>query len=520
MQRILFLIWFLLVFYPKSGQCQNEKRKALLIGNSKYVYYQPLSNSIRDVDSMAVALKTLGFEVTIKKNTEYRTLTSAVNIFVQSLEKDDIALLYYSGHGIGYNGNNYMLPIEEDFDCLNQLEDLIPVSLNRIVRNIENRGVKNSFVFLDACRNLPKFKSCNDSKTTESIYGFVIPNNNPKGNFIFFATKEGSVANDDTYDKTNSLFTSELLKYIRIPDLSLRDIADKVIIGVEQRSDYKQIPQKMEDLRGDYYFLKTSDEEKARIAAENKKKQEEEIREKVRQEEEDKRQEEIKKAKQLEMERIAKEIKETQELEKSKKAAPQNILTQAEIQKIDYNNQIELGNKAYQNKGYLGALSWYESAKDIENTCNECFVPNDALDKTILDLKHNINVQKYKVWKTSNKILLGTSLVGIAMFSKYFMDYDKVKNDLAAKQKIADPNGDKYVFLSITPSNNKAYTDYQAAYKKLGTIKEKSSLYNGVLIGGAAFGTIYLVKKIVGKQKPSNLHIIPFNKGLSLSISI
>ncbi len=520
MQRVLFLISFLLVIYPKLGQCQTGKRKALLIGNSKYVYYEPLSNSIRDVDSMAVALKTLGFEVTIKKNTEYRTLTSAVNIFVQSLEKDDIALLYYSGHGIGYNGNNYMLPIEEDFDCLNQLEDLIPISLNRIVRNIENRGVKNSFVFLDACRNLPKFKSCNSSKSTETTYGFVIPNNNPRGNFIFFATKEGSVANDDTYDKTNSLFTSELLKYIRIPDLSLREIADKVIVGVEQRSDYKQIPQKMEDLRGDFYFIKTSDEEKARIAAENKKKQEDEIRAKLKQELENKRLEEIKKSKQLEKERIAKEIKESQDLEKNKKAGPQNKLTQVEIQKAEYKKEIELGDKAYMNKAYSGALSWYESAKGLEKSCNECFVANNALDKTILDLEHNIKVKKYKSWKTTNKILLGTSLVGVGLFSKYFIDFNKAKNDLAAKQKIADPDGDIYVYLSNTSSNNKAYTDYQAAYKKLGTVKEQSSLYNGVLIGGAVFGTIYLVKKVIGKQKPGNLHIIPFNKGLSLSIRI
>jgi uncharacterized caspase-like protein len=185
MYKIIFFICSLLALYPKVGQCQTEKRKALLIGNSKYVYYNKLSNSIRDVDSMAVALKALGFSITVKKDTEYRTMTAAVNTFVQNLQQDDIALLYYSGHGIGYNGNNFMLPIEEDFDCLNQLEELIPISLNRIVKNIENKGVKNSFVFLDACRNLPQFKNCDNSKSTiNSTQGFVIPSNNPKGNFF------------------------------------------------------------------------------------------------------------------------------------------------------------------------------------------------------------------------------------------------------------------------------------------------------------------------------------------------
>lgn len=531
MQRVLFIISFLLVIYPKLGHCQTEKRKALLIGNSKYVYYNKLSNSIRDVDSMAVALKALGFSVTVKKDAEYRTMTAAVNAFVQNLQKDDIALLYYSGHGIGYNGNNYMLPIEEDFDCLNQLEELIPISLNRIVKNLENRGVKNSFVFLDACRNLPQFKNCDNSKSTvNSIQGFVIPSSNPKGNLIFFATSEGSTANDNTYDKTNSLFTSELLKYIRIPDLTIRNIVDKVINGVEQRSDYKQIPQKMEDLRGDFYFIKTSDEEKARIAAENKKKQEREIRAMLLKEQEEKRVEEIKKLKKYEEEkaRVEANNKSKQEekriakenLENQKKTIPQNTLSQLELYKMEYRNNIENGNKSYQMKSYKGALGWYESAKKIENACKECIVADKALEETIQNLEQNIKVIKYKNWKTTNKILLSTSLVGIGVFSKYFLDFSKAKNVLATKQKLADPDGDLTVYLSNTTSLNNNYNDYQTAYQNLSRVKNKSTLYNTVLIGAAAVGTTYVLKKVIGKPKPSKLQIFPFKKGLSLSIAI
>ena len=530
MKRVLFIISFLLVIYPKLGQCQTEKRKALLIGNSKYVFYSPLSNSIRDVDSMAIALRTLGFEVTVEKETEYRTMVSTINIFVDNLEKNDIALIYYSGHGIGYNGNNYLLPIEESIDCFNRLEELNPVSLNRIVKNIESKEVKNSLVFLDACRSLPIFKNCNNTKSIESSYGFVIPNNNPKGNFIFFATKEGSVANDNTYDKNNSIFTSELLKYIRIPDLSLREIANKVIIGVELRSNNTQIPQKMEDLRGDFYFIKTSDEEKARMAAENKKKQEGEIRAMLLKEQDEKRVEEIKKLKKYEEEkaRVEANNKSKQEeeriakdnLEIQKKTIPLNTLSQVELYKMEYRNNIENGDKSYQLKSYKGALGWYESAKKNENACKECIVADKALEETIQNLEQNIKVIKYKNWKTTNKILLSTSLVGIGVFSKYFLDFSKAKNVLATKQKLADPDGDLTVYLSNTASLNNNYNDYQTAYQNLSRVKNKSTIYNTVLIGAAAVGTTYVLKKVIGKPKPNKLQIFPFKKGLSLSIAI
>jgi hypothetical protein len=337
-----------------------------------------------------------------------------------------------------------------------------------------------------------------------------------------------------------------LLKYIRIPDLTIRNIVDKVINGVEQRSGYKQIPQKMEDLRGDFYFIKTSDEEKARIAAEYKKKIEDEIREKLRIEEEIK-QIEINKTKKLEEENIAIEIQKKQELgniksedlekdrlseqeikakDKITKVKPDIIqkptkkIKEAQIGLNDYKMEIEFGDKAYQKKSYSGALRWYESAKKLENFCNECASNNLNLNQKMLDSQHNLEVKEYKNWKTTNKILLGSTLICLGAFTKHYIDFTTAKNDLTAKQRLADLTGQKIVYLSSNSVNNKAYSDYQIAYNKLENINDNTSFYNAVLIGGTAFGTTYLFQKVIGKKKPTNFKIIPLNKGLSLSFKI
>lgn len=553
MNRFILFFALLLTAIPQFGNCQTEKRKALVIGNTDYVYYSKLNNSIRDADSIAVALTDLGFDVTVKINVEYRTLTAAISKFIFDLEKDDIALVYYSGHGIGYNGNNYLLPIEENLECLRNLEELYPISLNRMVQNIENKGVKNSFVFIDACRNQPNFSSCDNSKGFgDKSNGLVMPTNNPRGNLIFFATSIGSTANDNTYDKYNSLFTSELLKYIRTPDLGIRSIADSVISGVEKRSNYQQIPQKIEDLRGDYVFIKTSDEEKARRAAVLKKKQEDEIREKLLREIENAKQEEISKVKKQEEElKIALALTKKQEdenrknaiekkkqedflkikkqeeldriatetLEKNKITEPQTPINQSDTYKAEFKDEILIGDGAYQTKSYKVALDWYKLAKTKEGKCIECVIPNNALNETIMNLEHNIEVIKYKKWKTTNKMLLGSSVIAFGIFSKFYIDLSKANNDLAAKQKIADPSGGSIVYISNSPTNNVAFNNYKKAYDDYSDLKDKGTTYNRVLIGATVLGSTYLINKVFGRKKPDNLKLKPFNKGLGILLN-
>lgn len=244
---------------PQSGEAPagTERRLALVVGNKDYQRMNPLRNPVNDANDMEVALKTLGFEVIKVVNTDYRTLIGAVNRFRDRLGSIDVALVYYSGHGVSYGGKNYLMPVDADIRCLDQIEEY-GLSLNRLLEDITAMKVRNSFVFLDACRNLPNLKVCNATQRDFSpAVGLVKPSNNPRGSMVVYATKEGSTADDNIAGK-NGLFTAALLKYFTLPNLGIRTILDQTTVEVEEQSGGRQAPGRYDELRGDFVFVQTA----------------------------------------------------------------------------------------------------------------------------------------------------------------------------------------------------------------------------------------------------------------------
>jgi formylglycine-generating enzyme required for sulfatase activity len=232
----------------------TERRLALVIGNKDYQKLSPLRNPLNDANGMTLALEQLGFEVIKTTNADYRTFLNAVNRFKDCLSNSDVALFYYSGHGLSYGGKNYLMPTDADISCLDQIEEY-GISLNRILGDISAKGVRNSFVLLDACRNVPNLKVGDNTKKDVNVNnGLVKPTNNPRGSMIVYATEEGSTADDNVSEK-NGLFTSALLKYLTRPDLGIRTILDQTTIEVEKRSNGSQSPGRYDKLQGDFVFV-------------------------------------------------------------------------------------------------------------------------------------------------------------------------------------------------------------------------------------------------------------------------
>jgi formylglycine-generating enzyme required for sulfatase activity len=232
----------------------QERRKALVIGNLRYESMRPLKNTERDADSMTVVLKTLGFEVMTFKNLDYKNMADRFQKFYESLRPGDVVIFYYSGHGIGYDGKNFMLPIDTRVQCINELKVYELLSLNTLLSYIKTKQVKNCFVFLDACRNIGLPESC-DSKDGGAVQGLSFPKNNPEGTYIVYATEEGSTADDDSYNKVNSLFTAELIKNLRVSGWSHRKIIDETSKRVKQISNQRQRPEKYENMDDEFFFL-------------------------------------------------------------------------------------------------------------------------------------------------------------------------------------------------------------------------------------------------------------------------
>ncbi len=229
----------------------TERRLALVVGNKDYQYTSRLNNPVNDADDMATALQSLGFEVILKKNLTQNDFLRTIDEFGNRLQKYDVGLFYFSGHGVQYAGENYLVPIDADVKAAPEIEYSC-VKLGRTMAKMEGANLDVSLAFIDACRDNP---FPNSSKSIVAK-GLSIPNN-PPGSFVAFSTRAGSTA-DDNQQGRNGLFTSELLKYIVIPNLGIRGILDRTTKGVSTLSNKAQIPGRYDELTGDFVFVTTN----------------------------------------------------------------------------------------------------------------------------------------------------------------------------------------------------------------------------------------------------------------------
>src|ERR1700758_945682 len=88
------------------------KRLALVIGNDTYQNASPLQNARSDARAVARALERVGFTVTLKEDIALRELKEALRSFKSQLAGGDEAVFYFSGHGVQFEGTNYLIPTD------------------------------------------------------------------------------------------------------------------------------------------------------------------------------------------------------------------------------------------------------------------------------------------------------------------------------------------------------------------------------------------------------------------------
>jgi len=228
---------------------QNPQQKfALVIGVKSYQFVQPLANSLNDAKDLSATLKLKGFQVIeLYDPKTKRDMQDAVRKYFGLLQgKDNVAgMVFYSGHGMQVDGQNYLIPTQANPQIKADLDDQC-LSMDYVMRAIEEAGNGLNIFVLDACRNNP-FRSF--SRSAEKGLSMV---NAPRGSYIVYATKPGSVASDGS--GRNGLFTSKLLKHIDEEGLKFEEVFKRVAADVAQESGDAQRPWISSDYTGDFYF--------------------------------------------------------------------------------------------------------------------------------------------------------------------------------------------------------------------------------------------------------------------------
>ena len=218
--------------FPKDAPLTG-RRLALVIGNQNYGR-KPLQNPLHDAQDLDGELKSdLGFATTLLTDADLPTMERTINRFTGGIKPGDVALVYYSGHGMEVSGENYLLPV--DFSAADEVDvkyKAYPAS--RLRDRLRAAGAGMTIIILDACRDNP-FRSW------KSEAGGGLAAMGGAGSFIAFAADEGKTA-DDNPGQRNGLFTKHLLAALREPGLSIDEVFNHVRAGVNRESGGRQTP--------------------------------------------------------------------------------------------------------------------------------------------------------------------------------------------------------------------------------------------------------------------------------------
>lgn len=238
---------------------------ALVVGESRYEHLTVLPNPANDARAVAKLLGDLGFEVASVADGDRARLDKALDRFVEDAADADVALLYYSGHGIEAGGENFLVPVDADMSSLaDAAHTLVPLSglLARL-----KAATPVAIVLLDACRTSPFPPGASvitaagpapiAASGLEMSRG-AMPLADPAapqslGEVIGFAAAPGQAALDGD-PGGNSPYAAALLKHLAAGGFDFGDVMTMVAEEVYVKTGGRQLPWTNASLRRLLYF--------------------------------------------------------------------------------------------------------------------------------------------------------------------------------------------------------------------------------------------------------------------------
>jgi TRAP-type mannitol/chloroaromatic compound transport system substrate-binding protein len=215
-----------------------------VVGNSAYPG-KALENPKNDATEIHATFRRLGFDAELKLNATKAELDAAFRRFSRKADRADVAILFYAGHGMQVNGNNYLVPIDANPQSERDLKRDM-VKLDDVIDDMGNAKVK--MVFFDACRDNPLSRSFSRGGSR----GLAAPVE-ATGTLISFATKHGTTADDG--NGKHSPYTEALLAELSNPvGVEIESMLRRVQQTVRKSTRGQQEPWRYGSLDGEFYF--------------------------------------------------------------------------------------------------------------------------------------------------------------------------------------------------------------------------------------------------------------------------
>ena len=257
---MLKILLALVVIAMPASDAVAAKRVALVIGNDAYSEVTPLEKATQDALAVSAKVTEQGFAVTTLIDGSRRQIAEAFTTYTSQLQPGDTALLFFAGHGVEIDGENYLLPVDIAVPS-SGAEDFIKFesfALSDLLDRIRRTGARTTLVFLDACRDNP-FASGTAGRSIGRSRGLgrIAA---PEGTFVVYSAGAGqqaldSLAGDDP--DANSVFTRLLLPKLSAPGLELRRLIAELRVEVRdlaRTQSHAQFPAYYDELLGEFFF--------------------------------------------------------------------------------------------------------------------------------------------------------------------------------------------------------------------------------------------------------------------------
>jgi uncharacterized caspase-like protein len=240
-----------LLFSCGAGVAASEKRLALVIGNASYKA-KLLATAVDDAALIAQTLQGVGFEVLSGRDLDDGLLRQAFREFADRVMKagpDAVAIVYFAGYGVQFEGENYLLPIDTE---VTEASNLPPraLPLSEMTKALAAFHPKTTFIVLDAARAGPFVWS-----GQAGGFAWIEPEANM---LIAFSAAPGTLARDA--GSGYGPYAIALAEMIGEGNLTPAGVFDRVRLRVHDLTKGAQVPWDASRIEGQFkFFDRTSD---------------------------------------------------------------------------------------------------------------------------------------------------------------------------------------------------------------------------------------------------------------------
>ncbi len=254
-------VLILLLLTAIGARAEGDSRVALIIGNSAYKSLPKLPNPIEDARLMESALKAVGFDTITIVDAQRQKVIEGMKTLLSKIGPDSSVVVFYAGHGIQYENENYLIPIDSELSDAASLP-FEAFSLKLVTDQIARVQPKIAIFILDACRNNPletNRSAGSGGATPNGATRGLARTTGPLGTYVAYATAPGQVASDGK--GKNSPFTQALARVITTPGLPVEQVFKRVRERVVEDTKGAQIPWDNSSLIKDFFFKTALTEE-------------------------------------------------------------------------------------------------------------------------------------------------------------------------------------------------------------------------------------------------------------------